>query len=402
MGSRAGFTAAHKLKSLAALSVGGMGAFASFCTLKGEQRFYDDWLIPCVHHFLDPERAHRAAVLLAKYRILPNWNSEYPELRTRLFGIDFDNCVGLAAGFDKDGEAVRGLFDWGFGFVEVGSVTPLPQPGNFRPRMFRLLKDQALINRYGFNSSGHENVKKSLYHDGYKHRGVVGVNLGKNKTSEDAAMDYLKGVSQFGEKADYLVVNVSSPNTPGLRSLQSKNQLKDLLSKIICARDKLSVRVPVLLKIAPDLSEEDKKNIAEVILSHECRVDGLIISNSTIHRPKELVSRNSDKIGGLSGKPLLASSTLVISDMYLLTNGKVPIIGVGGISSGEDAYTKIKAGASMVQIYTSLVYRGPPVVETIKAELTKCLKDDGYSNVAEAVGADHKIDAIVSKLIKFN
>ncbi|XP_022648702.1 dihydroorotate dehydrogenase (quinone), mitochondrial-like isoform X3 [Varroa jacobsoni] len=355
--------------------------------------------MPMVHRTLEPENAHRAGVLLAKYRILPNWNTDYPELKTRLFGIDFRSCVGLAAGFDKDGEAVNGLFDWGFGFVEVGSVTPMPQPGNERPRVFRLPKDQAIINRYGFNSCGHEELDKTLFSPKRKPKEIVGINLGKNKTSEDAAADYSKGVLKFGEKADYLVVNISSPNTSGLRQLQSKNQLKELLSKVISTRNSLSVKVPILLKIAPDLSDEDKKDIAEVILMSECQVDGLIISNTTIRRPKELASAGSDEIGGLSGKPIHALSTVAISDMFLLTKGKIPIIGVGGISTGEEAYAKIKAGASMVQVLTTLIYRGPPVVETIKAEMVKCLKEDGYTNVTEAVGADHQIDAIVSKLI---
>ncbi|XP_022690746.1 dihydroorotate dehydrogenase (quinone), mitochondrial-like isoform X2 [Varroa jacobsoni] len=377
--------ASSKLKSLLTLSLGGTGAFATFCILKGEQRFYDNYLMPMVHRTLEPENAHRAGVLLAKYRILPNWNTDYPELKTRLFGIDFRSCVGLAAGFDKDGEAVNGLFDWGFGFVEVGSVTPMPQPGNERPRVFRLPKDQAIINRYGFNSCGHEELDKTLFSPKRKPKEIVGINLGKNKTSEDAAADYSKGVLRYKSLMKLTILWIWV--------------FKLEILCVISTRNSLSVKVPILLKIAPDLSDEDKKDIAEVILMSECQVDGLIISNTTIRRPKELASAGSDEIGGLSGKPIHALSTVAISDMFLLTKGKIPIIGVGGISTGEEAYAKIKAGASMVQVLTTLIYRGPPVVETIKAEMVKCLKEDGYTNVTEAVGADHQIDAIVSKLI---
>ncbi|XP_003742907.1 dihydroorotate dehydrogenase (quinone), mitochondrial [Galendromus occidentalis] len=393
--------AAQKLKSLGLIALGGAGAFSAFSFFKGDQRFFDEYLMRGVHLALNPENAHRAGVLLAKYRVLPNRNTEYSELKTEIFGKKFRNCVGLAAGFDKDGEAVQGLFDWGFGFVEVGSVTPESQPGNDKPRVFRLRGDQGIINRYGFNSDGHDAVLDNVTRDmNLPAGGRLGFNLGKNKTSDDAAADYCRGIAKFGKKADYIVINISSPNTPGLRALQSKRELEQLLTKVISVRDELGLRVPVLLKIAPDLLEQDKKDIAEVIQSRGSRVDGLIISNTTVSRPATLTSENKSETGGLSGRPLRGLSTLAISDMYILTGGRVPIIGVGGIFSGEDAYEKIKAGASMVQIYSSIVYRGPPIVETIKKELVQCLKEDGYNHVSDAVGSDHRMDALVSKLIQ--
>ncbi|XP_037515869.1 dihydroorotate dehydrogenase (quinone), mitochondrial isoform X4 [Rhipicephalus sanguineus] len=307
---------------------------------------------------------------------------------TELFGLKLSNPIGLAAGFDKHGEGVPGAHDWGFGFVEVGSVTPLPQPGNPRPRVFRLTEDLAVVNRYGFNSVGHKQVWSSLHSSRAAWHGIVGVNLGRNKESTDAHADFVAGVHQFADLADYLVVNVSSPNTPGLRTLQGRRHLKNLLLKVLEARDSQARRLPLLVKIAPDLSDEEKADIAAVVT--ETKVDGLVVCNTTISRPSSLRSENRTQPGGLSGRPLRDLSTQTISDLYRLTKGSIPIVGVGGVFSGEDAYAKIRAGASAVQLYSALIYNGPPVVRTVKAQLADLLRKDGYARIQDAVGADHR------------
>ncbi|XP_064375959.1 dihydroorotate dehydrogenase (quinone), mitochondrial isoform X2 [Dromaius novaehollandiae] len=314
----------------------------------------------------------------------------------RVLGQRFRNPVGLAAGFDKHGEAVDGLYKMGFGFVEVGTVTPQPQEGNPKPRVFRLAEDEAVINRYGFNSHGHGAVERRLRARQHTQLRLteagmpLGVNLGKNKSSADAAADYVAGVRTLGPLADYLVVNVSSPNTPGLRDLQGRAELRRLLTKVLAERDALPcARKPaVLVKIAPDLTVQDKQDIASVVC--EVGVDGLIVSNTTVSRPSGLRSRRREEPGGLSGPPLRELSTQAVRDMYALTRGRVPIIGVGGVSSGRDALEKIRAGASLVQMYTALVYRGPPAVGAVKQELEQLLREQGFKSVAEAVGADHR------------
>ncbi|KAM4639349.1 dihydroorotate dehydrogenase (quinone), mitochondrial isoform 5-T5 [Amazona ochrocephala] len=345
---------------------------------------------------LPPEAAHRLAVRFAALGLLPPARPDDPALEVQVLGHRFCNPVGLAAGFDKHGEAMDGLYKMGFGFVEVGTVTPEPQEGNPRPRVFRLVEDEAVINRYGFNSHGHAAVERRLRarQDTQLRltRGgmPLGINLGKNKSSADAAADYVAGVQTLGPLADYLVVNVSSPNTPGLRDLQGKAELQDLLAKVLAARDALpcTQKPAVLVKIAPDLSTQDKQDIASVVC--ELGVDGLIVSNTTVSRPSSLQSRQRSEPGGLSGKPLRELSTQTIRDMYSLTRGQVPIIGVGGVSSGQDALEKIRAGASLVQMYTALVYHGPPVVQAVKQELEELLREQGFRNVMEAVGADHR------------
>jgi len=311
-----------------------------------------------------------------------------------MWSLDFDNPVGLAAGFDKHGEAVQGLKKVGFGFIEIGSVTPQPQEGNPKPRLFRLMEDKAIINRYGFNSEGHEAVLERLKFDSLENSStIIGVNLGKNKDSPpDSASDFVTGVRAFSPFADYLVINVSSPNTKGLRNLQTKNRMASLIDEVLDERSNLPVeqRRPILIKIAPDLSEEDKKDIADVIMRPgKERVDGIIISNSTTSRPSNLRSPWKYERGGLTGVPLKNMSTEAIRSMYRYTNGKVQIIGVGGISTGADAYEKIRAGASLVQVYTALVYEGFPVVSKIKKELSELLRKDGFSTVSQAVGLDH-------------
>ncbi|XP_010249462.1 PREDICTED: dihydroorotate dehydrogenase (quinone), mitochondrial [Nelumbo nucifera] len=365
----------------------------------------------------DPEVAHRLAVSVAAHGWLPREKRpDPPILGLEVWGRKFSNPIGLAAGFDKNAEAVEGLLGLGFGFVEIGSVTPVPQEGNPKPRIFRLRQEGAIINRCGFNSEGIVVVAKRLgaqhgkrklaetsstispsndeaKHGGKAGPGILGVNLGKNKTSEDAAADYVQGVHTLSQYADYLVINVSSPNTPGLRKLQGRKQLKDLVKKVQAARDEMQWGEeglpPLLVKIAPDLSKEDLEDIAAVALA--LRLDGLIISNTTISRP-DPVSANpvAEESGGLSGNPLFNLSTNILKEMYLLTRGKIPLIGCGGISSGEDAYQKIRAGATLVQLYTSFAYGGPALIPQIKADLAQCLERDGFKSIQEAVGADYR------------
>jgi dihydroorotate dehydrogenase len=313
-------------------------------------------------------------------------------LSVSLWGKTFSNPVGLSAGFDKDGVVVPELLDLGFGFVEVGSITPLPQPGNPKPRCFRLEQWGAVINRYGFNSCGVDAARENLV-DARKrmHGGILGINLGKNKLSQDAANDYRIGVRELGPLADYLVINISSPNTPGLRALQSRSELETLVKAVIKERNMLNTptKIPVLVKIAPDLVDADLKDIAAVAL--KLGVEGLIVSNTTIERPDIIANHiHARETGGLSGKPLFSKSTAVLHDMYKLTKGKIVLVGVGGISSGEDAYKKIRAGASLVEIYTAFSYDGPSLVPRVKKELAQCLARDGFKSVEEAVGADHR------------
>ncbi|XP_027759148.1 dihydroorotate dehydrogenase (quinone), mitochondrial isoform X1 [Empidonax traillii] len=368
----------------------------------GDERLYAAAVMPALRA-LPPEAAHCLALRAAALGLLPPARPDGPALEVRVLGQRFRNPLGLAAGFDKQGEAVDGLYKMGFGFVEVGTVTPKPQEGNPKPRVFRLAEDEAVINRYGFNSHGHVAVERRLRARQETQTRLtggeirlcssgmpLGINLGKNKSSIDAAADYVAGVRTLGPLADYLVVNVSSPNTPGLRDLQGKTELQDLLRKVLAERDLLSCKhkPAVLVKIAPDLTAQDKRDIASVVC--ELGVDGLIVSNTTVSRPSSLRSRQRMEPGGLSGKPLRELSTQTIREMYCLTQGRVPIIGVGGVSSGRDALEKIRAGASLVQLYTALVYHGPPVVGAVKRELEELLREQGFKNVMDAVGADHR------------
>ncbi|KIH44579.1 dihydroorotate oxidase [Ancylostoma duodenale] len=288
----------------------------------------------------------------------------------------------------------------GFGLIEVGTVTPIPQPGNPKPRIFRLLEDEGIINRYGFNSEGGTKVLKRVKtaRANWKENfAMFGVNLGKNKASGDAKVDYEIGINSFAPYCDYLVINVSSPNTPGLRSLQNKTDLENVLTtmivqlllhaKYVLDARKLESRPKVLLKISPDLTDSEKQDIAQVVNDPKFGVDALIVSNTTISRPATLANEYKNEVGGLSGAPLRQMSTECVRAMYKLTKGQVPIIGCGGISSGEDAYEKIRAGASVVQLYSAIAFHGFPV----KRELAELLRRDGFKNVAEAVGADHRV-----------
>jgi dihydroorotate dehydrogenase len=301
-------------------------------------------------------------------------------------GLDFPNPVGMAAGFDKNATVPDALFNLGFGFVEVGTVTPRPQPGNPKPRLFRLVEDEAVINRLGFNGQGSATVAARLQRR--NKRGVLGVNIGKNRDTTDEVDDYVKGVSVFAPLADYLTVNISSPNTPGLRDLQRRERLSELLNAIVQARNSVGRRTPVLVKIAPDLNATEIRDIAEVSLSSG--IDGLIATNTTLARPDNLLSKYSGEAGGLSGAPLFGLSTKILSELYKATEGKIPLIGVGGIASGLDAYQKIKAGASLVQLYSSMVFKGPGLVREIQRDLLLRLHADGFTNIEQAVGSAHR------------
>lgn len=343
---------------------------------------------------LPPEAAHDLTLCALRFGLVrKRARAEEPILSCRVWDLDFVNPIGLAAGFDKDAEVVDALLRLGLGFVEAGTVTPLAQLGNSKPRLFRLGEDAAVINRFGFNSKGLALFAKRLAarrKDPRRRNGIVGANLGKNRYSEDPVADYVEGVSRCAPLADYLVINISSPNTPGLRELHGRARLGELLERVLVARDEACAgarrKTPLLLKIAPDLVEGDREDIAGVVL--ESGADGLVVSNTTTSRPEELASRHRDETGGLSGRPLFTLSTRVLRDMYLLTKGKIPLIGVGGVGSGGDAYHKIRSGASLVQLYTALSFEGPGLIGRIKSDLADLLRRDGFASVGEAVGAD--------------
>ncbi len=341
---------------------------------------------------LDPERAHHLALWALTHNLTAAAAElDDPRLQLTVLGRRFANPIGLAAGFDKDAKAWRQAARLGFGFVEVGSVTPRPQSGNPRPRLFRLAQDHAVINRMGFNNEGAEAMAGRLAATRADAGNIMlGINLGKNKETEDAAADYEIGARRLGPFADYMVINVSSPNTPGLRALQGKAPLAELIARThrALAGSGGAHPPPLLLKIAPDLTEADLADIAAVAL--EGLLAGLIATNTMIARPAGLDPRYASQAGGLSGRPLFELSTRVLRALYRLTEGKLPIIGVGGISSGADAYAKIRAGASLVQLYSALVFEGPGLVRRLKRELLQCLERDGLDSIAEAVGLDHR------------
>jgi dihydroorotate dehydrogenase len=342
---------------------------------------------------LDPETAHQLTIRALKLGLVPPAAKRNdPILATRVFGLSFPNPIGLAAGFDKDAEVVDAMLALGFGFVEAGTVTPLPQPGNSGKRLFRLDEDEAVINRFGFNSRGLAAFRERLAE---RHRkgasGIVGANVGKNRDTADAAADYAAGIAAVCGLADYLVVNLSSPNTPGLRALQARQQIEEVLVRVMEARRAAggsSPPPPLLAKVGPDLADHEMRDISEIAL--KIGIDGLIIGNTTVDRPPHLRSADRTAQGGLSGKPLMAPSTACLAAMYKYTGGKLPIIGCGGIASGADAYAKIRAGASLVQLYSAMVFQGPGLVGRIKRDLAARLRADKFSSIAEAVGADHK------------
>ncbi len=335
---------------------------------------------------LPAETAHRATLALLRGvgAFIPRARADNPRLNVAALGLEFSNPIGLAAGFDKDGVAVDALGKFGFGFVELGSVTPLPQAGNPRPRLFRLREDGAVINRMGFNNAGMTAMARRLAKRNAS--GIVGINIGANKDSPDRSADYRAAFETLANFASYVAVNVSSPNTPGLRGLQDKDALARLLALLTEARAKSGSRVPILLKIAPDISETAADDIAQVSLAGG--INGLIVSNTTIARPATLKSEYARQSGGLSGKPLFAPSTALLRAMRRRVGTRLVLMGVGGISTGADAYAKIRAGASLVELYTALALRGPSLVDTIKRELVACLERDGFASVTDATGVD--------------
>ncbi len=333
----------------------------------------------------DAETAHHLTLRLLKRGNGPKPRIKNPRLATDVAGLHFSNPLGLAAGFDKNAEAPDAMLDLGFGFVEVGAVTPRPQSGNEKPRVFRLRADAAVINRYGFNNDGLDVIAGRLR--ARPKTGVVGVNLGANKDSDDRTQDYVTGVTALAGLVDFFTVNISSPNTPGLRALQDKAALTDLMERVLTARGDKAPETPVFLKIAPDLTDEDKADIADV--AKALALDGLIISNTTIKRPATLRSGGTDEPGGLSGKPLFARSTALLREFYAALRDDVPLVGVGGVSSARDAYEKILAGAALVQLYTALIYEGPSLPFRILQDLPGFLDADGFETIAEAVGAGH-------------
>lgn len=336
---------------------------------------------------LPPETAHRATlhVLGLGQPLLPRVDPDDPRLAIKALGLDLPNPIGLAAGFDKDALAPDALLKLGFGFVECGTVTPLPQAGNVPPRLFRLAADGAVINRMGFNNRGMEAMARRLGSRSPR-RGRLGINIGANKDSADRKADYRRAFSRLAPLADFVVVNVSSPNTPGLRGLQDKSELTQLLSLLVEERAKHATTVPLLLKIAPDISLDTLDDIVAVTLASG--IDGVIVSNTTIARPASLKSPDATQSGGLSGVPLFGPSTTLLRETYRRVGNRLVLIGVGGVASGADAYAKIRAGASLVELYTALVFKGPGLVATIKRDLLKLLERDGIARVADAIGLD--------------
>ncbi|WP_374574812.1 quinone-dependent dihydroorotate dehydrogenase [Phenylobacterium sp.] len=335
-------------------------------------------------HAFDPEDAHGLTIRALKMGLGPRGGGDDPILATDLAGLKLANPVGLAAGFDKNAEVFAPMLAAGFGFVECGTVTPLPQAGNPRPRLFRLTEDRAVINRMGFNNGGLEAFAARLRQA--RAAGIVGANIGANKDAADRIGDYVTGLKRLWGLASYFTINISSPNTPGLRALQTKAALEELLGRLAEARDGLPAegRVPMFLKVAPDLEDGEVEAIVETVLAHG--LEGIIVSNTTISRPP-LTSRFAGETGGLSGAPLMTLSTQMLRRFHTAAAGRLVLIGAGGIASGADAYAKIRAGAHAVQLYSAMVYEGPGLVGRIKADLAERLRADGFSSVAEAVGA---------------
>ncbi len=329
---------------------------------------------------LDPERAHTLSIRAAQAGLHPMVSRHDPRLETKVSGLTFANPLGVAAGYDKGAEVPRAMWASGYGHAEVGTITPRPQPGNPRPRVFRLAEDRAVINRYGFNSEGADVVRERIERIG-KRRGVLGINVGANKDSEDFAADFAAGIETFSPLADYLTVNVSSPNTPGLRGLQSAAPLRDLIGRVQEARR--DDPTPVFLKVAPDLEAHEIEAIADVL--RESRMDGLIVSNTTLSRDG-LTSSYRSETGGLSGAPLFERSTIVLARMARLLDGIMPLVGVGGVSNGQQALEKLRAGASLVQVYTGMIYEGPGLARQILRDLSRICDERRLTSLSEIVG----------------
>lgn len=339
-------------------------------------------------NFVPPEVAHNIAIkFFSNYKKKNKFDDSF--LNTNVCNLRFTNPIGLAAGFDKNGEAYEGLISLGFGFVEIGTITINPQTGNKKPRIFRLAEDKAIINRLGFNNIGAEKVLQNVEkYDKANTTGLLGINLGKNMDSKEPIDDYVNLFKIFHEKANYITLNVSSPNTPDLRELEKRDNLDKLIKKVSTHKRKNSIDTPVFLKIDPDLSKEELGDIADIVLSSS--INGVIISNTSVHRSSKLINKKAYEKGGISGFPIKERSNKVLKNFYILTNGKIPLIGVGGISNGKDAYERILNGASLIQFYTSLIYEGPLIVGKIKEELIYLLKKDNYKTVSQAIGKLNK------------
>ena len=334
---------------------------------------------------LDPETAHNLAIKSLKFNFIPNLpdeNKNDPLFETKLFGKDVENPIGMAAGFDKNAEVYNSLFKLGFGFVEVGTITPLKQYGNPKPRVFRLVEDEALINRLGFNNLGAENIINKIKKN--KKIGILGVNIGPNKDSENRIEDYLKCLKIFHQVADYITINISSPNTENLRKFHNQKQLDNLLKDIKKEKQNLNSKIPIVVKVSPDIIDSEIDEISQVLLGNN--VNGIIISNTSDSTRESLTNIQKHQKGGLSGKPIKIKSNILISKFYKLLKGKIKIIGVGGVDSGASAYEKFLAGANYVQLYTGMVYRGPNIVSMIKKELRELLLKDSVKNFSEIVG----------------
>ena len=334
---------------------------------------------------LDPETAHNLAIKSLKFNFVPNVlevDKNNPLFKTKLFNKDLENPIGMAAGFDKNAEVYNSLFKLGFGFVEVGTITPLKQYGNPKPRVFRLVEDEALINRLGFNNLGSKNVVDRIKSN--KQTGLLGINIGPNKDSDNRLEDYLHCFKIFQDVADYITINISSPNTEDLRSFHDQTKLNQLLESIDKEKKNLGSKIPIAVKISPDIDDQEIKKITEVLLSNN--IEAVIISNTSDSSRDSLNNIQKHQKGGLSGKPIEEKSTKLINKFYKLLNGKIKIIGCGGVDSGKSAYEKFLAGANYVQLYTGMVFRGPNVVNMIKKELKELLIVDGVKNFAEIIG----------------
>ena len=334
---------------------------------------------------LDPEAAHNLAIKALKFNFLPESYFRVKNenlLQTKIFGTSLKNPIGLAAGFDKSAEVYNSLFKFGFGFVEVGTITPKRQFGNSKPRVFRLEKDKALINRLGFNNDGLDAVKERIAKN--RPNGFLGINIGPNKDSKNKVEDYLICLSKIYDQAEYITINISSPNTQGLRDLHEKKLFINLMENIEKIKKKKNITKPILVKISPDLNDENIADLVELIIRF--KVEGIIISNTTDKNRQSLMDSKKNEIGGLSGKPLTEISTNIIKKFYKKLDGKAKIIGVGGIDSGQDVYEKIIAGANLVQLYTGMVYKGPNIVKEIKEELVEILTKEKIKNIDEIIG----------------
>ena len=337
---------------------------------------------------VDPEIAHDLAIKSLKLNLTPNFfdeNKNSTIFQTDLFGKKIDNPIGMAAGFDKNAEVYNSLFKLGFGFVEVGTVTPLKQYGNQKPRVFRLVKDQALINRLGFNNFGAEDVNIRIRSNVSK--GLLGVNIGPNKDSENRLNDYVIGFKKFYDIADYITINISSPNTENLRNFHDDSKFNELLETLETEKIKLKSKIPIVVKISPDIPDEQIESISKTLIKY--KVSAIIVSNTTASNREKLEDVTKHQKGGLSGKPLEEISNKLIGKFYKLLKGKIEIIGVGGVDSGESAYRKFTAGASFVQLYTGMVFQGPSIVRKIKKELKKILINEGVKSFKEIIGKNH-------------